>query len=1059
MSDYEPSPILDIVNLLPDPVVVLDTKGTIQWCNAATYQVSQFNKEDLIGSRFTKMTALRLRNVPKYVKIFASILRGDSVEPFGVTWDKVDGTIQESEVHIERITTPKGKKAILVVARNITGQEEMREAYRLARFSIDNAADPIFWVDDNANFVYANEAACNVLQYSLDELTEMKVHDIDPGYPKERWPSFIKEFEGNVHNFAYMTDITERKIAEETLLQSEEQNRIIVDSMSDLVLIYDKDVRLIEYYTSDESLLYMPWKDMEGRRLEEFMPSAYTDIHYKNVQQVKETGEDVIFEYELEASGISRWFQGTMVLRRDGESIVVVVKEITEGKKTEIALARSEKRFRGLFLNATVGLFRTGEAGDVLECNLAGAKLFGYNNPEEIIEDYNLSEHYVDPKRRQDLLDELSELGEVSNFQAQITKRDGTPIWTELSSKWYPEEGFLETVAIDITQRKETEEKLKESEERYRSLVEHIPDVAWTTDSKGNTSYISPNVLDVYGFTSEEIFEAGDELWFGRIHPDNVEYVKREYEALFKTGKVMNIEYRIQRKDGIWIWLHDRSYGTYEREGEILASGVFSDITDRRRAEEKLKESEERQRVSAQRYLELLEHLPAGVAIADLDEKSIFVNPAFCEIVGYESDELIGMNVIETIASEDHEKIHSETEFRKTGQSSTYEIQVARKDGALRDVRISAVPDRDDDGEIIGTIGLLIDISEAKRAEEALMASERRLSNLIEQLPLGVSIANVSEKVELANQALAEMILQEQEKLIGSNLIDYLHPDYVDLMREQTKSRMKGVKSTYDVEMIRTDGAKRDVRVFAAPNYDKSGRISGSVGIFEDITDQIQNETIRAQQEREIDLYGSLLRHDLRNDLGLILSYMEAVQMLVDSPDDDINSFLNSGIATVERMANLLTNFGRPQDVREVDVVEFIREIADEAQEAEKNLHINASYEEKTKPTTLMAGSLLALVFMNLFRNSAQHAGESPMIDVQVARSEGQLDITVSDNGPGVPEEFQDKLFARGTSSKGEAGGLGLHLCKQIIERIGGSIELDKDAKGATFQLELPVEV
>jgi signal transduction histidine kinase len=269
---------------------------------------------------------------------------------------------------------------------------------------------------------------------------------------------------------------------------------------------------------------------------------------------------------------------------------------------------------------------------------------------------------------------------------------------------------------------------------------------------------------------------------------------------------------------------------------------------------------------------------------------------------------------------------------------------------------------------------------------------------------------------------------------------------------------LQGTKSTYDVEMIRTDGVKRDVRVFAAPNYDRSGRINGSLGIFEDITDQILNESIRSQQEREIDLYGSLLRHDLRNDLGLILSYIEAVQMLTDSPDEDVNSFLDSGIATIERMANLLTNFGRPQDVREVDVVDFIKEIADEAEEAEQNLQIKVSYKERTKPVTLMAGSLLALVFMNLFRNSAQHAGERPLIDVEVTNSDGQLAISVSDNGPGVPEEFQDKLFARGTSSKGEAGGLGLHLCKQIIERIGGSIELDKDAKGATFQIELPVE-
>jgi signal transduction histidine kinase len=105
-----------------------------------------------------------------------------------------------------------------------------------------------------------------------------------------------------------------------------------------------------------------------------------------------------------------------------------------------------------------------------------------------------------------------------------------------------------------------------------------------------------------------------------------------------------------------------------------------------------------------------------------------------------------------------------------------------------------------------------------------------------------------------------------------------------------------------------------------------------------------------------------------------------------------------------------------------------------------------------------MAGSLLALVFMNLFRNATQHAGDKPQIEIRVSEDEEELNIIVSDNGPGVPEELQNRLFARGTSSKGEAGGLGLYLCKQIMERTGGSIELLKDTKGAAFHLTIPTK-
>jgi PAS domain S-box-containing protein len=1187
MSDFEPSLPFDIVNLLPDPIVIIDRMGTIQWCNDATFKVTQLTKEDLVGNRFTKLSVLKAIDIPRYVKIFASILKGDSVKHYSATWERKDGTIFESDVQIEPITTPEGKKAILVITRDTTEQKEMNKAYRLAQFSIQNAADPIIWFDDEANIRYVNEAACKSLSYSIDELSNMKIHDIDPEFTSKRWPSFIRElrqkgaltfentqitkdlkvlpveinvqrleFEGQVLNFAHVRDITERKTAKQTILQSEERNQIIVDSISDLILIYDDDNFLREYYTSDESLLYLPWNQMKDKRPEECMPNTITETHYEIVKRVKETGEHIVYEYELEIRGENRWFQGTMMLHYDKKSIVVAIKEITEKKLTEIALEKSEKRFRDLFLNAPIGLFRTSTTGDVLECNLMGAKLLGYDSPKEVIENYNVREHYIDSNRRFELFKELSESGEASKFQAEMTKQDGTPFWIESYSKLYPEEGFLEVVVSDITQRKETEENLKESEERFRSLVEHMPEVVWTTDMKWRTLYISPNVLDVFGFTSREIYEAGEKLWLGRIHPDDVEHVKQEFLELFRTGKGMAIEYRIQRKDGEWVWIHERAYGAYEKDGEILTSGVFSDITQRKKMEVALKEGEQRFRsvfeqaavgvaivdkegciveanrklerilgygidelvginvfeitteedsiserqlseelltgkrdsysmekrfickegnqivgrltvslsknskdeidftigvledvteyrqvqealtisearfrsifksagigitivdsedhileanekyvdlvgysldnlkqmqiseftypddaekdaiffkeiqkgkrdsyqmekryirkdgltiwvnltvsavrnqrgeiviivgiieditdrkkteealiTSEQRYRELIENLPGGVGISDLNEQLLMVNPAFCKLTGYKHDELIGLKVLDIVTPEEHERMRSETEIRKKGEPSVYEVQIVRKDGSYCETKVSAVPERDDEGNIIGTIALLTDISEIKRVQESLSASEKRMRNLIEQLPIGVAIADFTERIELVNQAMADMLMQKKEKLIDSNLSDYLEPKYLGKIRNETESRRAGVKSTYEIEMIRLDGANRNVKVSAAPNYDSQGRVIGSVGVFEDITEDKRNEAIRIQQESEIDLYGSLLRHDLRNDLGLILSYIEGVQMLVQSADEEVLSFLNSAIASVERMANLLNSF------------------------------------------------------------------------------------------------------------------------------------------------------
>jgi len=153
--------------------------------------------------------------------------------------------------------------------------------------------------------------------------------------------------------------------------------------------------------------------------------------------------------------------------------------------------------------------------------------------------------------------------------------------------QWESKPAYLVSIR-DITEHKKMEEALRKSERKYRSLVESIPDVTWTTDCEGNTTFISPNVEKVYGYNPEEIYKAGYSLWFGRIHPDDVEKVKEAYRELFEKLTRFDIEYRIKRKDGQWIWLHNRSTVIYEKDGVLYADGVFSDVTERKKVGEAL---------------------------------------------------------------------------------------------------------------------------------------------------------------------------------------------------------------------------------------------------------------------------------------------------------------------------------------------------------------------------------------------------------------------------------------------------------------------------------------
>jgi PAS domain S-box-containing protein len=149
---------------------------------------------------------------------------------------------------------------------------------------------------------------------------------------------------------------------------------------------------------------------------------------------------------------------------------------------------------------------------------------------------------------------------------------------------------------LDFTDRKLAIEELQQNEEKFRSLVSNIPDVTRTSAVDGRTAYISPNVEQIFGFTSEEICEKGAELWFGRIHPSDSKRIMEAFQQLFAEGQPFDVEYQVQDKGGQWVWIHNRAYRTYERDGACYADGVFSNITGRKAMEESLRESEERYR-------------------------------------------------------------------------------------------------------------------------------------------------------------------------------------------------------------------------------------------------------------------------------------------------------------------------------------------------------------------------------------------------------------------------------------------------------------------------------
>jgi len=182
------------------------------------------------------------------------------------------------------------------------------------------------------------------------------------------------------------------------------------------------------------------------------------------------------------------------------------------------------------------------------------------------------------------------------NGEAHVTgeflwKKDGNLFPVEYWTRPFRGPSALTSQVItlkDITELQRARQVLERNEQKYRRILSCVPDVAWTSDRDGHTIYISPKIESVLGYTSQEVYAGGTKLWLSQIHAGDYGRVHQAYRNLFEQRSVFDEEYRMRRKDGAWVWVHDRSSGTHEEDGVLYADGFLCDITARKQAEVEL---------------------------------------------------------------------------------------------------------------------------------------------------------------------------------------------------------------------------------------------------------------------------------------------------------------------------------------------------------------------------------------------------------------------------------------------------------------------------------------
>jgi PAS domain S-box-containing protein len=395
--------------------------------------------------------------------------------------------------------------------------------------------------------------------------------------------------------------------------------------------------------------------------------------------------------------------------------VAAILRDISERKRADEARA---------LLAAVVefseeGILAVSLDKKVLSWNRGAEAIYGYS-AEEII-GKSVASTIIPPERMEEYDRSFGRVlaGEaLVRFESQRYRNDGGLV--EVALTFCPiknQQGKVvgvSAVVRDITQAKATQRALREANENYRALIHNIPDVTWMLDSNHQLKFLSPNAEKLFGYSIAECYARGASILFD-VHPDEAQQVSRMFQAFFAEGVPFDLEFRIRRKDGEWRWVHNRAIQTFEKDGLRYASGLVTDITQRKAAEESLRESEQRYRLLFERNL-------AGVFRCSQVGSFLDCNDAGAKILGYDSrEDLIGRSVMD-VFFDPADKTAADQRMAEHGTSSNQELSLRRKDESSVWIMANTTMVPGATGtEIEGTF---LDITLLKQAEEQMRVAK-----------------------------------------------------------------------------------------------------------------------------------------------------------------------------------------------------------------------------------------------------------------------------------------------------------------------------------------------